>query len=228
MGDTHFDSVPEGASIQFSSADYGIVEESVGERTEINLDMRPSFVTGLVTDAAGAPIAGARVAAANGSAESVTGADGTFRLTGGTDVVGGARFLLRDLRDQTIVGRRVSPSIAEARGGNDQGGLRESGRFERPRALESALEIADTTEINAIVIDVKAGHDLLRHSGTVLPGHRRHGHADLRSRRSCWPSSMPTASTPLREWWCSKIRWWPLAVPIWRSATKSPAGSGSI
>ena len=48
--------------------------------------MRPSFVSGLVTDATGAPIAGARVAAANGSAEGFTGADGTFRLTGGTDV----------------------------------------------------------------------------------------------------------------------------------------------
>ena len=37
-------------------------------------------------DATGAPIAGARVAAANGSAERYSGPDGTFRLTGGTDV----------------------------------------------------------------------------------------------------------------------------------------------
>ena len=76
-----FDAVPDGAVVRFSSADYGVAEETVGQRTEIDLSMRASFVTGLVTDAKGAPIAGARVAAANGSVESLTCADGTFRLT---------------------------------------------------------------------------------------------------------------------------------------------------
>ena len=59
-----FDAVPEGAVVRFlSSADHGVVEEPVGQRTEIDLASAPSFVVGQVTDATGAPIAGARVAA---------------------------------------------------------------------------------------------------------------------------------------------------------------------
>ena len=69
---------PEEASIRFSSADYGAATEPVAERTEIELTLRSSFVSGLVTDTTGAPIAGARVAAANGSAESLPARMGRF------------------------------------------------------------------------------------------------------------------------------------------------------
>ena len=94
--------MPEDATIRFSSADHGTAEEPVAERTEINLTMRPSVVTGLVTDATGSPIAGARVATANGSTESITGADGTFRLTGGTQNVCGSSYLRSGYADQTV------------------------------------------------------------------------------------------------------------------------------
>ena len=63
-----FDAVPDNATVRVSSPDYGSANEAVGERTEINMTMRPSFVSGQVTDAAGAPVAGARIAASNGSA----------------------------------------------------------------------------------------------------------------------------------------------------------------
>jgi hypothetical protein len=99
-----FEEVPEGAIVRFSSADHGVTEELVGERTEIDLEMRPSFVSGRVTDAAGAPLAGARVAAANGSAEGFTGPDGTFRLTGGADV-GEVLVSAPGFADQTLAGR---------------------------------------------------------------------------------------------------------------------------
>ena len=48
-----FDAVPDNATIRFSSSDHGAANEAVGERTEINLTMRPTFVSGLVTDASG-------------------------------------------------------------------------------------------------------------------------------------------------------------------------------
>jgi hypothetical protein len=149
-----FNSVPEGATIRFSSDDYGISEEPVGERTEINLTMRPSFVTGIVTEATGTPIAGARVAAANDSVEGVTGADGTFRLTGGTDVTE-VLVSAPGYADKTL----AVDSSREVMAALDSEKIRaiyaNLGVLSDPERWNRLIEIADTSEINAIVIDVK-------------------------------------------------------------------------
>jgi len=149
-----FNSVPEDATIQFSSSDHGVAEEPVGERTEINLTMRPSFVSGIVTDATSAPIAGARIAAANGSAESATAADGTFRLTGGTDV---AEVLISapGYADKNLTvdsSRKVAAALDAEMINAVYANL---GVLTVPERWNRLIEIADTTEINAIVIDVK-------------------------------------------------------------------------
>jgi hypothetical protein len=149
-----FNSVPEDATIRFSSSDYGVADEPIGERTEINLTMRPSFVSGIVTDATGEPIAGARVAAANGSAESATGADGTFRLTGGTDV---AEVLISapgyaDKHLTVDSSRKVAAALDSEMINAVYANL---GVLTVPERWNRLIEIADTTEINAIVIDVK-------------------------------------------------------------------------
>jgi hypothetical protein len=149
-----FNSVPEGATIRFSSDDYGISEEPVGERTEINLTMRPSFVTGIVTEATGTPIAGARVTAANDSAEGVTGADGTFRLTGGTDVTE-VLVSAPGYADKTLTvdsSRKVTVALDSEKIRAIYANL---GVLSDPERWNRLIEIADTTEINAIVIDVK-------------------------------------------------------------------------
>ncbi len=96
-----FEAVPDGAAVRISSADHGVAEEVIGERTEIDLEMRPSFVSGKVTDATGSPLAGARVTAVNGSAEGFTGPDGTFHLTGGSDI-GEVLISAPGFADQTI------------------------------------------------------------------------------------------------------------------------------
>jgi hypothetical protein len=149
-----FDAVPEGASVRFASTDYGAAEEPVAERTEINLTMRPSFVSGLVTDAAGMPIAGARVAAANGSAESSTGADGTFRLSGGTDV---AELLISapGYADQTLTVDGSRNVVAALDVEMIRAVYANLGVLSDPERWNRLIEIAETTEINAIVIDVK-------------------------------------------------------------------------
>jgi hypothetical protein len=147
-------SVPEGATIRFSSAEYGIAEEPVGERTEINLSMRQSLVSGIVTDATGAPVVGARVAASNGSAESVTAADGTFRLTGGTDV-NEVLISAPGYADQTLTvdaSRKVAATLDTEMIKAVYANL---GVLSDPERWNRLIEIADTTEINAIVIDVK-------------------------------------------------------------------------
>jgi hypothetical protein len=149
-----FDSVPQDATVRFSSVDHGRAEEPVAERTEINLTMRPSFVSGLVTDATGAPIAGARVAAANGTAESSSGADGTFRLTGGTDVAevlvsapGYAEQVLPVDTSRNVIAA-LDVEMIKAVYAN-------LGVLTDPQRWNRLIEIAETTEINAIVVDVK-------------------------------------------------------------------------
>jgi hypothetical protein len=149
-----FDSVPQDASVRFSSADHGTLEEPVAQRIEINRTMRPSFVSGLVTDAAGAPIAGARVAAANGSAETFTGANGTYRLTGGTDVAEvlisapGYAEQMSTVDASRDVATQLEVEMIKAVYAN-------LGVLSDPVRWNRLIEIADTTEVNAIVIDVK-------------------------------------------------------------------------
>ena len=57
-----------------------------------------------------------------------------------------------------------------------------------PERWNRLIEIADTTEINAIVIDVK--QDTIYYDTQVpfLPRHRRDGHADFRPDANFWPS----------------------------------------
>lgn len=149
-----FDAVPEGATVRFSSAEHGVVEYLVGERTAIDLAMRPSFVSGQVTDATGAPVAGARVAAANGSAESFTGSDGTFRLTGGTDV-GEVLVSAPGFAEQSLVVDDSRQIAAALEGEMIRAIYANLGVLSDPERWNRLIEIADTTEINAIVIDVK-------------------------------------------------------------------------
>lgn len=149
-----FDSVAEDATVRFSSPDHGIAEELIGQRTEINLTMRPSIVSGQVTDSAGAPLAGARISASNGSAESVSGPDGAFRLTGGTDVtevvVSAPGYANRTLN--VDASRNVTAALDTAMIKSVYANL---GVLSDPERWNRLIEIADTTEINAIVIDVK-------------------------------------------------------------------------
>ena len=149
-----FESVPEDATVRFSAADYGTSEEPVAERTEINLTMRPSFVSGQVTDANGAPVAGARVAAANGSAEGYSAADGTFRLTGGTNVTE-VVISAAGYADRTVnvdASRHVAAALDSEMIKAIYANL---GVLSDPERWNRLIEIADTTEVNAIVIDVK-------------------------------------------------------------------------
>ncbi len=149
-----FDAVPEGATVRFISADHGESEQAVEQRTTIDLAVQPSYVGGQVRDSAGNPIAGARIAAANGTAETLAGDDGTFRLTGGSDVqevlVTAAGFATQSFGvdasrqiDAQLEGEMIKAVYAN---------LGVLGDEERWNTL---LEIAETTEINAIVIDVK-------------------------------------------------------------------------
>lgn len=146
--------VPDGATVKIASADHGVFEEPLGQRTEIDVTMRPSFVTGEVRDAAGAPVAGAHIAAANGTAETITGPDGAFRLSGGTDVAE-VSVSAPGFADRVVAvddSRRLSVALE---GEMIKAVYANLGVLSDPERWNRLLEIADTTEINAIVIDVK-------------------------------------------------------------------------
>ena len=146
--------VPAGATVSVSSETYGTASQPVGQTTVVDFKMVPTLVTGTVVNDAGAPIAGARVTAANGSAAATTGPDGAFRMVGGTDVAevvveapGFDRLTMAVPENRTLAAtiepQRIKslyapgPAIAD------------------PDTRAELLRIADETEINAIVVDVK-------------------------------------------------------------------------
>lgn len=153
-GSFAFSNVPDGATLAFSSLDYGTTEEPIGQRTTMELSVKPSFVDGVVVDDTGKPIPSARVSASNGSAETFTDDQGAFRLTGGNDVselqISAAGYAPQQVG--VDASRQVSAQLQTEMIKGIYANLGVLGDQERWNRL---LEIADTTEINAIVIDVK-------------------------------------------------------------------------
>lgn len=149
-----FSGVPEGATLRVSSADYGSSEVPVEQETSLNIAMAPTVVTGTVLDVAGQAVPDARITATNGTAETVTGADGTFRLVGGTDVqelsVTAAGFTTQTL--PVDASRQVSAQLQTEMVKSLYANLGVLGEPDRWNAL---LDLAERTEVNAIVIDVK-------------------------------------------------------------------------
>ena len=146
--------VPANARLRVEAGDYGTTEWPVGEDTRADIGLRLSVVTGVIRDPAGVPVHGARVSAVNGTPSTVTNADGSFRLT---DAAGVAELLVRaagfaDQRLAVPAGRQltvtVEPEAIKAVYAN-------LGVLSDPARLNRLLEIADETEINALVVDVK-------------------------------------------------------------------------
>lgn len=152
-GSFRFSDVPAGARLRIEAGDYGTREEAVGERVRVDLALPLAVVSGVVLDAAGVPVDGARVVTVDGAATG-TAADGAFRLVGPTGptelIVSAAGF--GDLRVAAAPGRiveaRLEPEVIRSIYANF-GILTDRSR------LDELIEIAETTEINAIVVDVK-------------------------------------------------------------------------
>ncbi|MBA3414520.1 MAG: carboxypeptidase regulatory-like domain-containing protein, partial [Chloroflexia bacterium] len=81
-GTYRLDGVPADARLVVEASDFGAVEQPLGQQTRLDMALKRSVVTGLVRDATGAPIEGARVSVVDGSATTLTGPDGTYRLLG--------------------------------------------------------------------------------------------------------------------------------------------------
>lgn len=149
-----FNGVPEGGVLRVYSEDYGSSEVPIEQKTSVEMAMAPTVVTGTVLDVTGQPVPDARVTATNGTAETGTGPDGVFRLVGGTDIqeisVAAAGFTSQTLPVDTS--RQVHAQLETEMVKSLYANLGVLGEPDRWNAL---LDMADRTEVNAIVIDVK-------------------------------------------------------------------------
>jgi hypothetical protein len=146
--------VPDGASVQIDAASYGNLTQALDGQTELNVPMAIANATGIVLNEAGDPIQGAIARA--GDVTAASAGDGTYTLEGvgdGTEVtitapgfepmsaqVASGQVGTVEMRPQLIKAVYANVSLLTTEGG-----------------LDSLIEIANTTEINAIVIDVKEG-----------------------------------------------------------------------
>ena len=144
--------VPADAKVRVDGGDYGVVEEPIGERTRADFSLKLSIVTGMVTDAAGAPLAGATITTA--AAETVSGPDGAYKLTGAADatevVVAASGYTEQRL---PVTAGQAPTAVLEP---IEIKALHLSqSLIGEPGAIDELIAIADRTEINALVIDVK-------------------------------------------------------------------------
>lgn len=149
--------VDDGDTLSVQMEGVTVATERIGKDARLNFQIRPDVLTGVITDENGTPVAGAVVSV--GEATATTAADGAYRLPGvpekGTIIVRRTGFkdatgeLDKSLRfDAKLVDNRIKAIYVSAQiGASDE-------------LWAEKLQIAETTEINAIVLDLKdsTGH----------------------------------------------------------------------
>lgn len=151
-GEYTLENVPEGAEVTVTFEGFTVATLPLGSNANLDFEIRPDVLTGTILDEDGQPVSGAVVSV--GTATTTTGEDGSYRVAGIPE-------------DGEITVRKAGYLDAT-------GELSESLRFDATmtrflvRAIYSTanyaaddslwgdlLDIADTTEINAIVLDLK-------------------------------------------------------------------------
>ncbi len=165
--------VPEGAQVRVDAGAYGTQTLDVAGATELDVPLTLSVATGAVLDDEGQPLQGAVVR--SGESTAVSGGDGTFSLEGvgdGAEVrvtAPGFEEASSVVANGSIEQVQLAPQMIKAVYANVSLLTEEGG-------LDSLIEIANTTEINAIVIDVKEGSifydskvGFFEEAGTIRP-----------------------------------------------------------
>jgi hypothetical protein len=144
--------VPEGASVQVEAGSYGSFSQGVDGKTELNISIALESASGVVMNDSGEPLQGAIARA--GDATAVSAGDGTFSIEGvvdGTDITitaPGFETVVATVANGQVADVEMSPMQIRAVYANWS-------IMGTPGGLDDLIEIANTTEINAIVIDVK-------------------------------------------------------------------------
>jgi hypothetical protein len=151
---------PTGASVLIRLDGYAPQQVALGTTPNLEVRLVPNTLHGTITDKDGKPVAGATIVA--GGAVTTTADDGTYRLTGiGADhklMVKAAGYRLVRQEFGAVIQQNITlePFTARALYVNADT-ISASGKF------AGLIQLANTTEINAMVIDVKADT-----TGTVL------------------------------------------------------------
>jgi hypothetical protein len=145
--------VPPGARLVVESSEHGTSEQEIAQQT-IDWQLTRSVVTGTVHDQTGAPIAAALVSTPDGSVATETDGHGAYRLTG----IGSATELL--FRAPGYVDQQLTiPDTYQIDTAMEIEQIKavyaNFSTLVDPARFNSLIEIANTTEVNALVIDVK-------------------------------------------------------------------------
>ena len=151
-GKYSLEDVPEGAEVTVTFEGFTVATLPLGTGANLDFEIRPDVLTGVVVDEEGQPVSGAVVSI--GTATTTTGDDGTYRIagvsedgeilirkTGYHDVTGDIPESLQfDATMTTFLVRAIYSTAHYAASDELWGEL---------------IEIADETEVNAIVLDLK-------------------------------------------------------------------------
>lgn len=146
--------VPEGATVRLDAGVYGTHTQDIGTSTELSFPLAVQTASGLVLDDSGDPLQGAVVR--SGDATAISAGDGTYLLEGVvnedevTITAPGFESTSAVVSNGEVDGAQLAPQMVKAVYANIDLLTTDGG-------LDSLIEIANTTEINAIVIDVKEG-----------------------------------------------------------------------
>ncbi|HVL25738.1 MAG TPA: putative glycoside hydrolase [Thermomicrobiales bacterium] len=147
-----FRDTPDNARIAIAAGPYGAAEHDVAGKNQFDLALVRSIANGLVQDDEGQPLQGAVVQ--TGDVRAVTGADGAYTLEGvgnGAEVAisaSGYETVTAKVADGMVGSVKLQPQLIK-------GVYASWSLLADPGGLDSLIEIANTTEINAIVIDIK-------------------------------------------------------------------------
>lgn len=172
-GQYRFTDVSENATLRISAGPFGTVEEFVGASTPRDFAFERTQAQGRVLDANGAPVQGAVIR--SGDVTAVSAGDGRYTLDG---VGNGAELLISASGFERAGAIVQDGNVSEARltARMIKGIYANWSVLTTPGGLDDLIEIANTTEVNAIVIDIKQDtvyYDsqvpFFRNAGTVNP-----------------------------------------------------------
>jgi hypothetical protein len=143
-----------GAEVSAEIVDHEPAEAAVPDQGSLRVELRRMVARGTVRDRSGAPIAGARVFVEGGEHAVRTDEAGAYVLSdvpdGATLIVKRAGYRLAEASTAETLDIDITLEAFEARGL-----YAPSAVFEAPGRLDALIALAERTEVNAFVIDVK-------------------------------------------------------------------------
>ncbi|MEO8286449.1 MAG: putative glycoside hydrolase [Chloroflexota bacterium] len=159
-GSFNFDKVPDMPVVSVALDGFAPQTIEAGDKRTVEIQLVPNVLSGSVLTPDGNPVAGATII--SGKTRVLTGPDGKYVLKGADDsvklVVKAPGFLANTVEVGKVVTQNVTlqPFIAKAIYINGDS-------LATPGTLQTLLDLVDRSELNAVVIDVKADN-----SGRVL------------------------------------------------------------